>query len=211
MKRGAAVFGFAAARGRHPACGHTIDDLELIQNIRSGQRDAYAHLVRKYQAKVLRLCSSLLGNPTAAEDAAQEIFIKAYQALDAFRGNAAFATWLYRIAANHCKDLLRKRARQKTESWDALVESQGEQVQELLAPSPDPSAAAANAELIDRLLSPLSPDYRLVLTLREAEGLSYQEIADVMKCSVDSVKARLRRARLEVLGHARHFSGKAGV
>jgi len=188
-----------------------IEDLEIVQRVRAGQRDDYAHLVRKYQERVLRLCTSLLNHATTAEDAAQEIFLKAYQALDTFRGDASFSTWLYRIAANHCKDLLRKRSREKTESWEALVEAQGEQVQQLLTSTEDPKSVPADAELVERILSHLPPNYRLILTLREVQGLTYQELADTLACSVDAVKARLRRARQELQDTLRHFLDPGNV
>ena len=181
------------------------DDLDVIRQVCAGARDAYAPRVRKYQARLLRLCTALLGEPTAAEDAAQEIFLKAYQALHTFQGHAQFSTWLYRIAANHCKDLLRSRARQRTESWEALVEERGEAFHELFATAEQPASIIADTELIHQLLSQLSPDYRLILTLREIEGLSYQELAETCSCSVDAVKARLRRARQELQDMVRHF------
>lgn len=168
-------------------------------------------MVRAHQARILRLCASLLGDAAPAEDAAQEIFFKAYQALPSFRGRSAFSTWLYRIAANHCLDLLRKRRRERTESWEALIESSGEQLQQFLAAPVDPKAALADAELVQRALAQLPPDYRLILTLREVEGLSYQELAAALRCSLDAVKARLRRARQELLERVRHFLHPAGV
>lgn len=188
-----------------------IDDLLLIQRVLSGDQAAYAELVQAHQARILRLCTSLLGNPTLAEDASQEIFLKAYQRLPTFRGQSAFSTWLYRIASNHCLDLLRKRQRERTESWEALVESSGEQLHELLAAPRDPKTVVANTELVQRALATLSPDYRLILTLREVEGLSYQELAEALHCSLDAVKARLRRARRELLERLRHFSGSGVV
>ena len=193
------------------ATGVGIDDARLVWRVLAGRRDAYAGLVRRHQARILRLCASLLTDPAAAEDAAQEIFLKAYQSLGAFRGTAAFSTWLYRIAANHCKDLLRKRARERTQSWDALVEEHGEAIEQLLTASDDPRAAVANAELADRVLSHLSPNDRLLLTLREIQGLSYQELARTLGCSVDAVKARLRRARRDLRDKLRHFFGSGHV
>ena len=151
------------------------------------------------------MCTSLLADSSETEDAAQEIFIKAYRSLGAFRGNASFSTWIYRIATNHCKDLLRKRARQRTESWEALVEAEGEKLHQLLADSPDPRVQLESSDLIERVLSHVSPEYRLVLTLREVEGLSYQQISQTLGCSVDAVKARLRRARQELQDKVRHF------
>ena len=182
-----------------------MEEQKLIQKILSGDTDAYAQIVQSHQAKVLGLCTSLLGNVTQAEDAAQEIFIKAYQSLRAFRGDAAFSTWLYRISANHCKDLLRKRSREKTESLDVLMEESGDAFQKLVEPSSDPGAAFEAADLIEKFLSSLSPDERIILTLREVQGLSYQEMARALGCSLDAVKSRLRRAREALEKKTRHF------
>jgi len=189
----------------------TTDEPALIRRILGGERDAFAELVRAHQARILRLCASLLHNPTAAEDAAQEIFFRAYQRLRSFRGQSAFSTWLYRIASNHCMDLLRERTRERTESLDRLIEESGEPAGERAAAPQDPAAALANAELVRRALARLSPEYRLILTLRELEGLSYQELAEALGCSLDAVKARLRRARDELLGHLRHVLGAESV
>ncbi len=183
-----------------------IEERDLIQKILSGDSETYAEIVRAHQAKVLGLCMSLLGNATQAEDAAQEIFIKAYRSLRSFRGDSVFSTWLYRIAANHCKDLLRKRSREETESLDALIEESGDGIQVSFKPSFDPSAATGTADLLERLLSSLSPEERLILTLREVQGLNYKEISDTLKCSLDAVKARLRRARQTLEQKVRHFS-----
>ena len=167
----------------------------------SGDANAYSEIVRAYQVKVLRLCTSLLSNAVQAEDAAQEIFIKAYRSLRSFRGGSKFSTWLYRIAANHCKDLLRKRSRERTEP---LEES-------LIEPSFDPRASAEASETVDKLLSFLLPEERLILTLREVQGLSYQEISETLQCSLDAVKSRLRRARQALEEKTRHFSGRGNV
>ena len=170
----------------------------------NGQPNAYADLVRRYQMRVLQLCVSMLSNHAQAEDAAQEIFFKAYESLKRFRQDSSFSTWLYRIASNHCLDLLRKKSRHKTESWDGLIEEKGEKIQELLVAPQDPDRAREDAELVRYVLSCLNPDYRLVLTLREIHGLNYQEIAQAMNCSLDSVKARLRRARRDFEEKLRH-------
>ena len=183
----------------------------MIRSILEGNREAYAELIQAYQAKVLRLCSALLRDPTLAQDAAQDIFLKTYQALGSFRGGAAFSTWLYRIAANHCKDLLRQRTRQRIESWEALIEEQGEMLQVLLTHPGDPRAAVVSADLIERVLSQLAPEERLILTLREMEGLSYQELAEALACSIDAVKARLRRARQTLHEKLRHISRPTSV
>ena len=173
-----------------------MEEAVLIDQIREGDRNAYAELVRAHQAKVLRLCASLLGE-SDAEDAAQEIFLKAYRSLASFRRDSAFSTWLYRIASNHCHDLFRRRSRQKTESLDELPES--------LLTSDDPRARAEQADLAEQILSTLSPEERLILTLREVQGLNYREIAEVLSCSLDAVKGRLKRARERLMSRLDTF------
>ncbi len=185
-------------------------DEELIGQARSGDDRAYAELIRRNHAKIFGLCVSMLHNTTMAEDAAQEVFLKAYQSLDRFKGQSAFSTWLYRVASNHCLDLLRKSARRPAESLEAILETEGDRVSRLLR-APDEERRAEDADLVRRVLASLPPDYRLILTLREAQGLSYEEIMAVMDCSLDSVKARLRRAREAALEGLRHFSGGGGV
>jgi RNA polymerase sigma-70 factor (ECF subfamily) len=167
--------------------------------------------VRKYQGKILKYCISMLTNTAEAEDAAQEIFIKAYQSLNQFRGASSFSTWLYRIAYNHCRDILRKISRHHTESWEALAEREGDKLERLLSVPHDSIMALEDCELIIRVLSHLPSDYRTVLVLREIEGLSYQEIAETLNCSLDAVKARLRRARQNFEEKLRHFLGSGDV
>lgn len=186
------------------------EDRELVRRARSGRREAFEELVRRHHLAVLRLCVSLLRDRDKGEDAAQETFLKAYKSLDRFQGDAAFSTWLYRIATNHCLDVLRKESRRRTESWEELYEKEGEALHRLLA-SPAASDPLEAADLGERVLAQLPEDYRLVLTLREAQGLSYQEISEVMSCSLDSVKARLRRAREALQEKLRHFSGPGDV
>ncbi len=170
----------------------------------AGNRNAYAELVRKYEGRVRGYCLIVLSNATLADDAAQEIFIKAYQALSQFRGNASFSTWLYRIAANHCMDILRKTARRKTESWEALLEKEGEKIESLFVARSD-IKSTEQKELLAKLLSHLSKKSREILVLREIHGLSYQELANTLECSVDAVKSRLKRARREIEANLRHF------
>lgn len=187
------------------------DDAAIIRRVRSGERDAYAELVRQYHARVIGLCRSLLGNTHDAEDAAQEAFFKAYEALDSFRENASFYTWIYRIASNYCLSLLRTKARRPSQSLDALLETKKAELTRFFAAVPDPRSAFEARELLDKVLSAIRPNYRLVLTLREQDGLSYEEIAAVTESSVDSVKAQLRRARDEAQEKLRHFLPAEGV
>lgn len=187
------------------------EDFELIERVRSGDREAYAGIVRRHQGKLLQLCLSLLGDPSSAEEAAQEAFLKAYRSLGGFQGYSSFATWLYRIAYNLCQDLLRQKIRRRAESWDELLEREGEGLHRLLAAGPDPAAAAEAADLIQRILARLPEEQSSALLLREIQGLSYQEIASVLGCSLDSVKARLRRARRTLGEGLRHFLGPENV
>ena len=175
-----------------------ISDQQILELIQSGHKEAYGDLIRQYHKKVMGYCLSMLNNHTEAEEAAQDIFVKAYQNLAKFKGNSQFSTWLYRITANHCLDILRKRNRRKTVSLDALVEQNGDQIHGLFSTSEKASAPLENRQLAHKILSTLPEDYRTILTLREAEGLEYQEIADVLDCTLDAVKGRLARARRQL-------------
>lgn len=185
-------------------------DRELVARARKGDDRAFGELIRRHHAKIAGLCASLLGGPAQADDAAQEVFLKAYQSLSRFKGDSAFTTWLYRIASNHCLDLLRKQARRRSDSLEAILEEEGGRLQTLLS-EPDAQRRTEDADLVERLLRTLPPDYRLILTLREVQGLSYEEIMKAMDCTLDSVKARLRRARESLEEAMRHYSEPGGV
>lgn len=129
--------------------------------------------------------------------------MKAYHALNNFRDDATFSTWLYRIASNHCLDLLR--ARRPAESLDQLLENKTSGIEHFLSSKKNDHQALEDNDFAHELLSRLPENYRLVLTLRETEGLSYQEIAEVMGVTLDSVKALLQRARQEIEEKLRHF------
>ena len=171
-------------------------DHQIIRDILSGNTEAFSELVQKYQDKVLRLCFAMVG-PSDAEDAAQEAFLKVYGSLSKFRGESSFSTWLYRVASNHCLDLLYKRKRQKEESLDSLNEKSGEGVfSDSPASSPGRSAdSLMRRETVLWILERLSPEERRILVLREIEGLSYIELSQTMGISMDLVKVRLFRAR----------------
>ena len=173
------------------------EDLEAIGRIRAGQIQAYAVLVRKYQTRIRGYCLGVLGNGADADDAAQEVFIKAYKGLGSFQGRARFSTWLYRIAVNHCWDLLRSAARNRVESWEALREQEGESLEARTVVLPE-ARLDDRAQQVQEVLDRLPEQYKTVLILREVQGLSYQELADALGCSMDAVKARLRRARREL-------------
>lgn len=180
-------------------------DVDLAHRAAGGDDGAFAELVRRHAPRVRALCSATLRNEAEAEDAAQETFLKAHRSLGRFSGEASFGTWLHRIAVNHCLDLLRAEGRRRSESLDALFEADAAVLGSVLA-EPSSAQALEDRDTVQRLLARLNPEQRLALTLRETEGLSYEEIAEAMSCSLDSVKARLKRARAELLEMARHFS-----
>lgn len=179
----------------------TTSDRDLITAILSGETDAFAPLVRRHQDHVYGLCLSLMKNPSDAEDAAQDIFLKTYQRLKEFRFESSFSTWLYRVAYHHCLDLLKAQSRRPSVSLDAIIETHGEST----AGPPDEIAPAPLADQARQVLDGLRPEDRLVLTLREVQGLTYEEMRESLQISLDAVKSRLRRARESLRISARHF------
>jgi RNA polymerase sigma-70 factor (ECF subfamily) len=167
-------------------------DRELVERARAGERAAFDQLVARYQRRLLRLVLRLLRDPAEAEDVVQETFLKAYRALPRFRGEAAFYTWLYRIALNGARNaILRRRQRS--------------------APAPLPSRAPAAAPeigtpesmllskqvmlAVDAAMEALPLELRTAIVLREIEGLSYEEIGQIMECPLGTVRSRIFRAR----------------
>lgn len=187
-----------------------ITDNELISRVLSGERDDYAELVRRHHARVHGLCASMVG-VSAAEDAAQEVFLKAYDRLEDYRGDSAFSTWLYRVASNHCLDVLRREGRRRSESLEALAEREGARIERLFSEPDDAVRSLEDADLVRRVLAELPEDYRLILTLREMEGLEYKELMTALDCSMDSVKAKLQRARRRFREALRHILPPADV
>jgi len=170
----------------------------------------FAELVRLHAPRVRALCAATLGNADEAEDAAQETFLKAHRSLDRFSGGSAIGTWLHRIAVNECLDRLRAAGRRRSDSLDAILEADGNALGAVLSES-SPAKALEDRDLAERLLARLNPEQRMALTLKEVQGFTYEEIAEAMDCSLDSVKARIKRARAELLEITRHFSGADGV
>ncbi|MCF6284876.1 MAG: sigma-70 family RNA polymerase sigma factor [Candidatus Hydrogenedentes bacterium] len=166
-------------------------DQELVARAQSGESQAFEELVRRYRNDVYGLSYHFLRDREEAWDVSQEVFIKAFRSLGRFRGDAGIKTWLLRIAANHCKDHFKKR-RLPTVSMDAMP------TQDLFPARSDPAKDLANTELgmaIQRALDGISPKHRMAFVLRELEGLSYKEMAEVMNCSEGTVMSRLHHAR----------------
>lgn len=173
-------------------------DLELVKRVQEGERAAFDLLVSRYQFKVQKLIGRLVGNPADVQDVAQEAFIKAYRALPNFRGDSQFYTWLYRIAVNAAKNHLVSRGRRPpgadVDITDGDVHEAGEKLADFATPEAFASTDQLRAEL-HRALSALPEDLRTALTLCEMEGLSYEEIAQVVDCPIGTVRSRIFRAR----------------
>lgn len=183
------------------------DDENIIHDVLAGRRNEFARLVSLYQDRIRRLCFSFLRSETDSDEAAQDVFVKAYKALPKFRGESRFSTWLYRIAVRHCQDVLRTRQRLKSQSLESLFESRGGDIRELLDRSPMPESVLEAQDLIRSLLERLHPRSVEILTMREANGFSYEEIAAILNITIDSVKGRLKRARREIQEKFRHLYG----
>ncbi len=183
----------------------------LIAAARRGDRDAFGELVRRYEKKVLALTVRMCGSPEDGEEAAQEAFLSAWQGLPAFRGEASFSTWLYRLASNAAMDVLRRQRRQSAHGGPSLDDE--ETRLELPDPGPSPQGLAEQAELraqIAAALSRLSPQHRQILLLRESGQLSYEEIGRILSLDPGTVKSRISRARgqlRKILLASGNFSG----
>ena len=170
-----------------------MEEFRVVQAVRNGDIDRFEELVRAYESPIYRLCRRMLGSEQDALDASQEAFFKAYKALDDFRGDSRFSTWLYRLATNVCLDMLRSRpaARElSSEDNDALLSRAD--------PSPSPQESLEMAELrssLEKALRSLEPDFRKVIVLRDVNGLSYEEIATIENLELGTVKSRIYRAR----------------
>ena len=174
-------------------------DQELVLRAQRGDKRAYELLVMKYQRKLGRLLSRWVRDPAEVEDVTQEAFIKAYRALPSFRGDSAFYTWLYRIAINTAKNYLvalGRRAPTSTsfDNEEAEGFEDAEQLRDSASPE-DELLGKQIAETVNRAMVALPDDLRQAITLREIEGLSYEEISDAMNCPIGTVRSRIFRAR----------------
>lgn len=174
-----------------------MDEPRLIAAARSGDLDAFNELVLAYQDRVFNLAYRILGDPAAAEDAAQDAFISAYQHLSTFRGGS-FLSWLLRTVANRCYDELRRQKRRPVVSWESFGEMDEEANPFLINGQPTPEETAQESELTDLLqaaIATLPPDQRVVLILSDIEGMDYAAVAATVGIPVGTVKSRLARAR----------------
>lgn len=177
---------------------------QLVERARAGDALAFDELVTLYMDKIYSYVARMVGDTSEAEDIAQETFVKAFRNIRSFRGASSFQTWLYRIASNLTIDAVRRRKRREnTVSLDAPVEGDAGQITRELedVSLAGPSGSLETAELqrhVHRAIQELSPKLRAVVVLYELQGLSYEEIAEVLRCPLGTVKSRLFNARMEL-------------
>ena len=180
----------------------TDADAPLIERAKRGDQRAFEMLVVKYQRRIERLVGRMVRDADLVADIAQETFIRAYRALPQFRGESAFYTWLYRIAVNTAKKALVELKRDPVVTESALASREAEdetsRVEHELSHGETPEAVLASKEIaatVNAAVDALSEDLRQAITLREIEGLSYEEIAEAMNCPIGTVRSRIFRAR----------------
>lgn len=184
--------------GGQPRMGEREIDQALVERVQQGDKRAFDMLVLKYQHRIIKLIARFIRNSDDVQDVAQEAFIKAYRALKNFRGDSAFYTWLYRIAINTAKNYLVSNKRKMTES--AVDASEAEQydgadwLKEYATPEKELLANEIK-RVVQNTISGLPDDLKEAVTLRELEGLSYEDIAAVMDCPIGTVRSRIFRAR----------------
>lgn len=178
--------------------GEHIVDQALVERVQRGDKAAFDALVRKYQHRVTKLISRYMRDPVEVQDVAQEAFIKAYRALPNFRGDSAFYTWMYRIAINTAKNYLVARGRRLPTTDIEAAEAEQFEGADGLREHDTPEHMLLRDEIeatIFSALDQLPEGLRMAITLREIEGMSYEEIAEAMDCPVGTVRSRIFRAR----------------
>jgi RNA polymerase sigma-70 factor (ECF subfamily) len=202
----------APARRRLRASRMTAADVDaaLVERVKRGDARAFEMLVVKYQRRIERLIGRMVRDTDLVPDIAQETFIRAYRALPQFRGESAFYTWLYRIAVNTAKKALVELKRDPLVSETALAsrdeEDETSRIENELSDGETPDAVLASKEIaaaVNASIEALSEDLRQAVTLREIEGLSYEEIAQVMNCPIGTVRSRIFRAREAIAARLR--------
>ncbi|WP_088553777.1 RNA polymerase sigma factor [Calderihabitans maritimus] len=173
-----------------------LDDDILVGKSKAGDMGAFEELVRRYEKQVFTVAYRFMGNREDAVELAQEAFLRAFTAIKKFRGQSSFKTWLYHIVANVCRDELRKR--QRCREYPVEDPAPLNSLNQTIGNSFDPVKAYEDKEgqeYIQKAITSLAPEYRMVLVMREFQGFSYEEIAAQLDCSLGTVKSRLSRAR----------------
>ncbi|MQY65285.1 MAG: sigma-70 family RNA polymerase sigma factor [Clostridia bacterium] len=180
------------------------EDFELLAKFKKGDQQAFELLVRKYKTTVFNTIYSIMGNAQEADDTAQEVFLKVYTKADSFKGESSFSTWLYRITINRCVDELRRRKNKIISYETEFNQEEKLKLKDVLASKErDITEELRKNELqdiIQKAINSLPEKYRIIITLKEMEGLSYIEISQIMKISLAKVKIWLFRARQKLKG-----------
>jgi RNA polymerase sigma-70 factor (ECF subfamily) len=171
-----------------------MEEKELVRLSREGKEEAFGELVKKYRIKVFNLAFSLTRNRDVADDLAQEAFIKAYYALPRFQSRSGFGTWLYRIAINHVRDYLRKKSRMIQISIDNIKESSFLQEDKTMKEEKE-STEEQRKQLVHQSIRSLPEKHQVILSLRDIQGFSYEEISKILKITPGTVDSRIHRAR----------------
>ncbi len=172
-----------------------MTDIELVAKIKKGDMDAFDELVNSYSGRVANIAYSLLSDREDALDVAQEVFIKVHRSIDSFRGESSVSTWIYRITKNVCTDILRKR---KSNIISLDNDDENEPKTEIADESTAPEQVAernAQIKAVQEAISQLDDNMRIIITLCDINGLSYDETAKILNCPMGTVKSRLYRAR----------------
>ena len=180
------------------AMSDNVSDHELVERVQRGERKAFDLLVLKYQHRIAKLIARYVHDPSEVLDVAQEAFIKAYRAIPRFRGDSAFYTWMYRIAINTAKNHLAAQARRPRESGVDVTDAEQFDGATGLKETATPEGLALTEEIqqtVIAALEALPEDLKVAISLRELEGLSYEDIAQVMECPIGTVRSRIFRAR----------------
>jgi RNA polymerase sigma-70 factor (ECF subfamily) len=173
-------------------------DKQLVERVKRGDKRAFDLLTLKYLHKIISLVGRYLRDKDEVQDVAQEVFIKAYRALPNFRGDSAFYTWLYRIAINTAKNYLVSKSRRPPDTDIDVDDGEFQADSAVLRDDDTPEANLATSQMEDviyKAIADLPEELKVAVTLREFEGLSYEEIAEVMECPVGTVRSRIFRAR----------------
>lgn len=178
--------------------GNEVTDQILVQRVKRGEKVAFDALVLRYQSRIVSLVSRFVRNPTDALDVTQEAFLKAYRALPSFRGESAFYTWMYRIAVNTAKNYLAAQVRRPQEMDSPDPDLEQFELENAAVEMDTPEHLLLTEEIQNTVIAAidaLPEDLRTAITLRELDGLSYEEIAVAMECPVGTVRSRIFRAR----------------
>lgn len=201
----------ASGPGHSPQNEAAARDRELVRLVQKGQTEAFEELVRRHQRRVLAVAGSILRQKEDAEDVAQQVFLKAFASIDSFDLRAAFSTWLYKISINECWDHLRKKKVRPLLFESEMTEEQAERLEQFAGGERSAAGSLERAELrqlAGLLLANLGEEDRQILLLKEVEGFSVQEIAEVFDLNVNTVKVRLFRSRNRLMDAYRRQVGR---